>query len=118
MALSHTFSHNQEAKQSNAGESPVKIDSTRDTKKGSKRKMNRGNRGRSEKAPAKSGAAANSSAGMRSSPSAGRGGRPRRVDDISGLDADERLGGGGRDQIADKRFFDGFIDDFDMSDLS
>mmetsp|Transcript_1097 Transcript_1097/g.2291 ORF Transcript_1097/g.2291 Transcript_1097/m.2291 type:complete len:101 (-) Transcript_1097:220-522(-) len=100
MALSHTLTK-QVLKQSDDGK---------------KRKMNRGG-----KAVAKSPAAAKSAAaaaknsklaGMRSSPS-GRG--HRRMEDKSRFDANERPGG---EHIVDKRFFDGFIDDFDMSDLS
>lgn len=92
-------------RQSNGGEG----------KKTLKRKMNRGEKASSSKSAA--GAKSSSAGGTRTSPG-GRGGRPpRRVDDAAGFDADERPGGS-RDQVVDKRFFDSFVDDSDVSDLS
>mmetsp|Transcript_36183 Transcript_36183/g.77163 ORF Transcript_36183/g.77163 Transcript_36183/m.77163 type:complete len:102 (-) Transcript_36183:331-636(-) len=61
----------------------------------------------------------NSGGGVRgTSPSGARGGRPRWPDDVPVFDVDEHNKRGTRDHIVDKRFFDGFIDDFDMSDMS
>lgn len=89
-----------------------------DEKKTSKRKMNRVGSGGEKAASSAKSASKGSSAGMRPS-AGGRGGRHRRVDDnMTGFNLDERPGGGSRDNVVDKRCFDGFIDDSDMSDLS
>lgn len=69
-----------------------------DDNKSLKRKMNRGE----QKQKAAKSAAASGKSKM------GKGSRPRRVDDFSGLNLDERPpGGGAGEHIADKRFFDG-----------
>eukprot|EP00580_Thalassiosira_gravida_P004120 CAMPEP_0201598688 /NCGR_PEP_ID=MMETSP0492-20130828/418_1 /ASSEMBLY_ACC=CAM_ASM_000837 /TAXON_ID=420259 /ORGANISM="Thalassiosira gravida, Strain GMp14c1" /LENGTH=101 /DNA_ID=CAMNT_0048061137 /DNA_START=195 /DNA_END=500 /DNA_ORIENTATION=- len=90
-----------------------------------KRKMmsrggNNGGSGSSKASATKSSGGTRSLHGVGGS---GRGGRPRSSnrasDDIPGFDRDDhRSPVGGRDPILDKRFFDGFVDDFDMSDLS
>mmetsp|Transcript_39790 Transcript_39790/g.83647 ORF Transcript_39790/g.83647 Transcript_39790/m.83647 type:complete len:116 (+) Transcript_39790:156-503(+) len=115
MALSPMATH-QEAKQSNADAD----DNRKENKKANTPKNNlkrkimvRGNH--SEKTPSKSAASVGNNS--RTPSSGGRGGRSRRTDDFDfpAFDVDKRQGGG---QVVDTRFFYGFIDDFDLSDLS